>query len=456
MTTRWRKYAALPVALALVAAACGGDDDSGTGDGGTDTTAAPDTGGDDGDTGGDDGDIAGSSLTITGPERSEEEAGSLQAVLGAWGEENGVEVTYIGDADWEANINTQVQGGNPPDISIFPQPGLLANFARNGDLVPVNDAVQASISANWSDSWAGFGNVDGTQYGVPVKADLKSLVWYKPALFEEMGYEVPTTFDQFVSLMDTMANDGTDTKPLCVGIESGTATGWVFTDWVEDMVLRQHGVEVYDGWVDNSIPFDDPRIVESMQTVIDLWTDDNVYADGGSIAATSFQANGQPLADERCYMHRQASFFASFLPEGSPEGEFDVFYFPDIDGTNPVLVAGTLAAAFNDSPAAMALLEYMATPEYATARQAAQSEALGGGQSGFLSAAIGQDLSVYTPLEQSFIEILENSPIARFDASDLMPGEVGAGSFWTQGTAAVNGDVTVEQAAATIQGSWPS
>lgn len=446
MTTRWRKYAALPIALALVAAACGGDDDSGT----PATTAAPD-GGDNGDNG----DIAGSTLTVTGPERSEEEAGSLQRVLGAWGEANGVTVTYTGDADWEANINTQVQGGNPPDISIFPQPGLLANFARSGDLVAVNDAVQASISQYWSDSWAGFGNVDGTQYGVPVKSDLKSLVWYKPALFEEMGYEIPTTIDQFVSLMETMAADGTGTKPLCVGIESGTATGWVFTDWTEEMVLRQHGVDVYDQWVSNEIPFDDPRIVESMQTVIDFWDDDFVYADGGSIAATGFQANGIPLAEERCYMHRQASFFASFLPEDSPEGEFDVFYFPDIDGTAPILVAGTLAAAFTDSPAAMALLEYMATAEYATARQSAQAEILGG-QSGFLSAAIGQDLSVYTPLEQSFIEILENSPIARFDASDLMPGEVGAGSFWTQGTSLVNGDVTAEQAAAAIQASWPS
>jgi alpha-glucoside transport system substrate-binding protein len=161
-------------------------------------------------------------------------------------------------------------------------------------------------------------------------------------------------------------------------------------------------------------------------------------------------------------MHRQASFFSAFIPEGTPfadgsEEAVDVFYFPDINGDRPVLGAGTLAAAFNDEPATMALLEYMSTPDYAEARQAAQAELKGGGAalSGFLSAAIGQDPSVYQPLEQSFLEILETSAIVRFDASDLMPADVGAGAFWTQGTSAVNGDVTAAEAAAAIQAAWP-
>jgi alpha-glucoside transport system substrate-binding protein len=100
----------------------------------------------------------------------------------------------------------------------------------------------------------------------------------------------------------------------------------------------------------------------------------------------------------------------------------------------------------------------MATPEYAEARQTAQAELLGGGGalSGFLSAAIGQDPSVYQPLEQSFLDILSESQIVRFDASDLMPADVGAGTFWTEGTSAVNGDITAQEAADTIEASWPA
>ena len=401
-------------------------------------------------------------IVITGPERDESEAGSLNEVLGAWGAENGIEVIYQGDADWEANINTQVEGGNPPDIGIFPQPGKLAQFARDGAVVPLADDAAAATAENWSEAWTIFGNVDGVQYGVPVKADLKSLVWYQPAAFEAAGYTVPTTFDEFTALIDTMLADG-GPKPLCVGIESGNATGWTFTDWVEDMVLRQHGPEVYDQWVAHEIPFNDPQIVESMQTVLDLWNEDTVFASSGTIAATAFQDNGQPLVNGDCFMHRQASFYSAFIPEGTPFADgsptaVDVFYFPDIDGSKPVLGAGTLAAAFNDRPEVHALLAYMSTPAYAEARQAAQAALKGGGAalSGFLSAAIGQDPAVYQPLEQSFLEILETASIVRFDASDLMPQEVGAGAFWSEGTAAVNGDQDAQEAADKIEAAWPA
>jgi alpha-glucoside transport system substrate-binding protein len=462
MQKRWLKLAALPIAFTLVAAACGDDDDDEGGEGTEETTAegttAEGTTADDGDEGS--ADLAGASITITGPERAEEEAGAIQQALDLFAEENGIEITYTGDADWEANINTQVEGGNPPDISIFPQPGKLADFARAGSVVALTDDVAASVTENWDESWTVFGNVDGTQYGVPVKSDLKSLVWYQPARFEAAGYEVPTTFDEFTALISQMAADG-GPKPLCVGIESGQATGWSFTDWVEDMVLRQHGPDVYDQWVAHEIPFNDPQIVESMETVIDLWTEENVFASGGNIAATSFQDNGQPLVDGQCYMHRQASFFSAFIPEGTPfadgsEGAVDVFYFPDINGDRPVLGAGTLAAGFNDEPATMAVLQHMSTPEYAQNRQRLQSELKGGGLSGFLSAVKGQDPAVYQPLEQSFLDILASAEIVRFDASDLMPADVGAGSFWTQGTSLVNGDLTAQEAADAIEASWPA
>lgn len=436
-----RRVFAPVLALSLFAAACGGDDAT---EEPAETTAAPAE--------------SGSSITVTGPERSDEEAGALQQVLGAWGEANGVTVTYIGDADWEANINTQVEAGNPPDISIFPQPGKLADFARDGILVPLTAETDAAIE--WSDAWKVFGNVDGVQYGVPVKSDMKSLVWYSPARFAADGYEVPTTFDEFVALVDEITAAG-GSKALCVGIESGQATGWTFTDWVEEMVLRQAGADVYDQWVAGEVTFSDEPIQTAMQTVIDLWTEDNVYASAGTIAATAFQDNGQPLVDGDCYMHRQASFYSAFIPEGTVfgdgEGEINVFYFPDINGDKPVLGAGTLAAAFNDRPEVMSLLAYMGSADYAEARQTIQAELKGGNGalSGFLSAAQGQDPSVYTPLEQSFLEILGSAEIVRFDASDLMPADVGAGSFWTEGTSLVNGDIDVATAGANIDATWP-
>jgi alpha-glucoside transport system substrate-binding protein len=466
MRRQWLKLAAVPIAFTLVAAACGSDDDSGSDDAATGTEAPAGTeaatDGTEAPAGtGATGDFGGATVTITGPERDDPSIAAIQDTLQAFGDTVGITVEYSGDSEWEANTRTQVQGGNPPSIGIFPQPGLLRDFAEAGSIVPLSAEVDATLDENWDeDPYQLDGQYEGTQYGVPVKTDLKSLVWYVPSAFEAAGYEIPTTFDEFTALIDQIKTDGAG-KPLCVGIESGGATGWPFTDWVEEMVLRQAGSDVFDQWVTHEIPFDDPQIQEAMQTVIDLWSDDNVYASGGSIAATAFQDNGQPLLDGDCFMHRQANFFAGLFPAGTTfadgaEGSVDAFYFPDINGDTPVLTAGTLAAAFNDDPATMAVLNYMATGDYASKRQAAQTAELGGAVSGYLSAAQNQDASVYQPLEQKFLDILASNELRRFDASDQMPGDVGSGTFWSEGVSLVNGDVTVEEAAANIEASWPT
>lgn len=453
--TRVRRFGAMLVGLSLVAAACGGDDDGDTAEAPADEPAAAEEPADEPAAEGK------TEILVTGPERSEEQAGALQEVLGAWGEANGVEVTYLGSADWEAEINTQVEGGNPPDISIFPQPGKLADFARDGYVVALPDAVTEAVSQNWSDGAMGFGNVDGTQYGVPDKTDLKSLVWYQPARFEANGYEVPATLDELFALAATMIADGN--TPFCIGIESGTATGWAFTDWVEDMMLRRHSGETYDAWTSGELDFASDEVSGVMQEVLDVWnTPGMVYAQGGTIASTSFRDNGEPLVNGDCMMHRQASFFSAFFPDGTPvqdgsEGAIDVFQFPVGDIDPPiVLTAGTLVGAFNDKPEVMAVMEYFGSPEFANARQTLQKEAKGGGDvlSGFNTANLNVDRSLWNPLEQSFLEIMANNDV-RFDGSDLMPADVGAGSFWTEGTALVNGEKTVAEAAAAIDATWP-
>jgi alpha-glucoside transport system substrate-binding protein len=382
-------------------------------------------------------DLAGTSVTVFGPESSDEEAGALQTALDLFAAETGINITYTGARDFSDQINAQAAGGNPPDIAIFPQPGKLADFANQEFILPLPDAVTATVNN---------------------KADIKSLVWYDPAAFAENGYTVPETLDELWALSATMNADGN--IPWCVGIESGPATGWTFTDWIEDLILRELGPDVYDQWVAGDVTFSDDRIKAIWQEVLDEWNaPGNVFASGGSIAATPFGDNGQPLVDGDCMMHRQASFYSAFLPEGTVTGPagIDVFYFPGATASDkPVLGGGTLAAAFRDAPEVWAVMDYFATSEYAEARQVAQTEAKDGALSGFLSANTQQDLSVYQPIEQSFITIMVTAEVLRFDGSDLMPAAVGSGTFWTEGTSAVNGDKTVDEATAAIDASWPS
>lgn len=402
--------------------------------------------------------LAGTEVTVFGPESSDVEAGAFQAALDLFAAANDMTVSYTGARDFSDQINVQVAGGNPPDIGILPQPGKLADFAREGVLVPLSDELTETVRSTTPEGLWSLGEVDGVQYGIPTKADLKSLVWYQPALFAENGYTVPETWDELKELTNTMIADGN--TPWCVGIDSGGgATGWPFTDWTEDLILRFYGGEVYDQWVSGEILFSDERIVSVFNEINDLWsTPGAVYAAGGTIATTLFGDNGPPLADGTCLMHRQANFFAAFFPEGTvygPDG-VDVFYFPPVDPEiRPVLGGGVYPVQFRDAPEVAAVMEYMASADFANARQRLQKLANGGGTalSGFLSPHSGADLSLWEPLEQSFMQILQGAEIFRFDGSDNMPTPVNA-EFWRAATAFVNGDIDAETATAAIDANW--
>jgi len=487
MTSKWMKLFASLFAIALVAAACSSD-------GGTETSTADSDAADaaaasleeaqaraeaaeaeaadaearaeaaeaaaaeagDGEAMVEAREFEGQVVRITGPERSAEEWNAIEAAMVPFEEATGMEVIYTGSADWEAEINVQIAAGNPPDISIFPQPGKLADFARDGFVNELPGDVFDSVSANWSDSNMGFGLVDGAYYGVPVKQDLKSIVWHKPTVFADNGYDIPQTWDELKELTNTMIADGI--TPWCVGIESGQATGWVFTDWTEDLMLRFYGGEAYDEWVANDLKFSDERVTTIFQEILDLWnTPGAVFAGGGTIASTHFANEpAEGLINDDCAMVRQASFFANFLPEGSSD-QVDVFYFPSITADDrPVMGGGNLTGAFNTNDATWAVMDYMGSADYANARQVAQREAKGGGISGFNTANINADSSLWSPLGQGFVTFLQEAETFRFDGSDLMPADVGAGEFWTQATNMVNGDADVATAAAAIDAAWPS
>jgi len=482
MRTGWLKLAAVPVASVFLAAACGSDN---SGSGSTATTAAPATTAAASTTTSAAGTTttAGSTtttaaaagatttlpptpgkgsagkVTVFGVEDSENEAGAMQDALTEFGKANGIDITYVGRRDFEQQINAQVLANNPPDIAAFPQPGKLKQFAQDGKLQKVPADVVTATKAGWADSYMSFSNVDGTQYGVPFKSDLKSLVWYEPSVWKQKGYEVPKTLTEFKTLVDKMVANG-DT-PLCVGIESGSATGWPFTDWVEELVLRQKGIDYYNQWVDHKVPFNDQPIIDTFNEVAGpdgYWKKGNVFSSGGSIAATAFGDNGPSLTEGKCMMHRQASFFSTFFPKGTQfgdgPGQVSTFYFP-ADSGHPVLVGGINAGAFRDAPEVWKVMQYLGSAEFANTRQTAQAKRVGG-ISGFLTGNTKADTSKWSALDQNFLKELQTANPAAFDASDQMPAEVGSGTFWTDGTSFVNGDEDAKTAAADIQQSWPS
>ncbi|GAB2739448.1 ABC transporter substrate-binding protein [Nocardioides pakistanensis] len=446
--------AAIMLSAGLVLASCGGDDDGGsTSAGGT----APGEGKAECEGMTEWGDLSGKKVSLYTSIVAPEDQPHIDS-YDLFEECTGAEVVYEGSKEFEAQLVVRVKSGNPPDLAYIPQPGLLNTLVNDtGKVMEAPQSVSDNVDEFFGEDWRGYGSVDGTLYAAPLGANVKSFVWYSPKMFEENGWEIPQTWDDMMALSDEIASTGI--KPWCAGIGSGDATGWPATDWLEDVILREAGPDVYDQWVNHEIAFNDPAIVASLDRVGDILKNEK-YVNGGfgdvkSIASTEFQDGGLPILDGKCALHRQASFYAANWPEGTEvaeNGDAFAFYLPPVseDFGRPVLGGGEFVAAFADRPEVVAFQTYLSSDTWANEKAKATPAG------GWVSANKGLDVNnLVSPIDKLSAETLADpEAVFRFDGSDLMPGAVGAGSFWKEMTAWITGQST-QESLDKIENSWP-
>ena len=401
-------------------------------------------------------DLSGQTVTVSGPWLQPEDA-VFRSVIAYFAEATGAEAIYTGSDSFEQQIVVDAEAGAAPNIAVFPQPGLASDMAARGLLTPLPEGTGDFVRENYGagQSWVDLGtfadeNGEDQLFGFFYNVNVKSLVWYVPENFEDGGYEVPTSMEELRALTEDMVANGE--TPWCIGLGSGAATGWPATDWVEDIMLRTQPPEVYDAWTTNEIPFNDERVVAAIEEFGWFVGDDAKVAGGaGAVASTDFRDSPKGLfsAPAQCYMHRQASFVPAFFPEGIEFGEdVDFFYFPSYESKdlgNPVLGGGTVMSITDPSDGASALMEFLQLP---LAHEVFMA------QSGFLTPHKGVNLEAYlNDALRGQGEILINATTFRFDGSDLMPGGVGAGSFWTGMVDYTSGKES-QTVADEIQKSW--
>ena len=401
-------------------------------------------------------DLKGQTVSVFGPWLSGDKDG-WEAVLAYFEAATGAKVENAGSDSFEQQIVIDTQAGSPANIAIFPQPGLAADVASKGFLSPLGDETKQWLIDNYAagQSWVDlstYKDKDGNPqlFAFPWKADLKSLVWYVPENFAEAGYEIPKTMEELKALTEKIVADGG--TPWCIGLGSGAATGWPATDWVEDFMLRTQPPEVYDGWVTNEVKFDDPRVVAAIEE-FGWFAKNDKFVDGGAAAVASADFRDAPkglfASPPKCYMHRQASFVPAFFPEGTKLGtDANFFYFPAYAGKDlgrPVLGGGTLFAITKDSPAARAFIEFLETPISHEVAMAAWN---------FFTPYKAVNLDVYpNDTLRGENQIMLDATTFRFDGSDLMPGKIGAGAFWT-GMVDYTGGKSGEDVTREVQKSW--
>jgi alpha-glucoside transport system substrate-binding protein len=397
----------------------------------------------------------GTVVSMTGPFTDADAVIFAESIKG-FEEKTGIDIQYEGSKEFEATITIRLDGGDRPDIVDFPQPGLLAIAAAKGQAIDVATVINpAWIEQNYTKAWRDLATMPGPNgsmtAGIWARANGKSLVFYPKAEFDAAGYQVPETWDELTALADEIVADGD--SPWCIGIESGAATGWTMTDWIEDVMLRTTSPENYDKWVAGELKFDSPEVNKALDYIEAIWfNDDYVYGGRATIPTTFFGDAPAPMFDNppKCWLHRQGNFITSFFPEGKVAGvDYDFFYLPPIDPAygKPVLGAGDIYAMFNDRPEVRAVLQYFST-----------GESLKGWveQGGAILTHNDADLNWYKdPVTRGVAEIIRNATTFRFDASDLMPGAVGAGTFWKYMTDYVSGSIDRETALKQIDASWP-
>lgn len=372
----------------------------------------------------------------------------------------GIDIQYESSKQFEATIATRVDAGNTPDIADFPQPGLLGNFAGAGKLIDLGTYLSPEyMQGQYLQSWIDMGTKpgkDGQPYlaGIWERVNVKSLVWYPKQAFDEAGYKVPTTWDEMLALQDMIVADG-DT-PWCIGIESGAATGWPATDWIEEMMLRTNSLEDYDNWTTGQLKFDSPQVRKAAEAVGSIWLNDNlVYGGTKAIVSTSFGDAPAPMFAEppKCWLHKQGNFITSFFPKDRelvPGVDYDFFYLPGIDPAygKPALVGGDIWSAFSDRPEVRAVMAWFTRGEHLKVWLAS---------GGTISPHKDADFGWYgNEIDKGVAEILAGATSVRFDGSDLMPGEVGAGSFWKEMTAWVSKSEDLDTALKNIDATWPT
>ncbi len=342
-------------------------------------------------------------------------------VIKGFEDKTGAKVAFTSTGDDIATVlNTKLKGGAAPDIAILPQPGLLNQYAKNGDIQPLSSDAVKAVDDNYATIWKELGSYENKPYGVWLDAANKSTVWYNAPLFEQAGVTEPKKWDEFLKTSKTLSDSGVKTPISLAG-----ADGWTLTDWFENLYVRVAGADKYDQLSTHDIKWTDPSVVETLKTMQELFADKALVGDPGSALQTDFPTSVSKVfkKDAGSAIVFEGSFVAGVITDAS---DFKVgqdakwFPFPAVgDSPESVIGGGDVAVAFGKNKTAKAFLAYLATPEAAEKMVSSGS---------FTSSNKNLDASAYPDenskaVGQAIVDAGENF---RFDMSDLAPAAFGA------------------------------
>ena len=306
-------------------------------------------------------------ITLLLPWEGEEEAAFLK-VLKAFEKQTGLKAQVEEAPTFLPVLRARIEAGNSPMVAMIPTSGMLADLAREGVLVPLDDLgiSDSYLSQTFSSTWVDYGRVDGEVYAFPAKAGSKSVFWYRPDDLEALGLDVPKTWAQLVSVTKGIRAAGE--TPWALSAQDS----WTLTDWFENIYIRTAGPAKYGELFAGELRFDHPSVIAALTRMTTLLAGQNI-AGGVSGALETDLGEGIIIvfgASPDAHLYMEGGFVGSLAlqfiePKPKPGRTINVAPFPAIDPNlgSPLIGGSSLAAAFVDNAAVTQLLLYLSSPE---------------------------------------------------------------------------------------------
>lgn len=326
-------------------------------------------------------------------------------------------------ASYATELQTRVQGGNPPDVGSLSTPSSIAQYVAGGSLTPLTFVDNAKFKSQYSPFWRNLGTVNGKLYAIFMKADVKSLVWYSPKKFRAGHYAIPKTWSQLVSLSKKMVSAGKQPWAFGAGVDN-----WTLTDFFENVYLQSAGATMYNKLIAHTIKWTDPSVVNAFKIMNQIVGNDKMIAGGRNRALSQKAAQGavQMITDPKAEFFQEATFvqalIAGALPTAKIGVDFNAFPFPNVKSwpTTPTEVGPNGIVIFKDTPGSRALVKCLVDPN-----ALAQWAKLGG----YISPNSATPVSAYpSPLLRTAAQMQIRAGAAHLlvgDASDLEPPALG-------------------------------
>jgi alpha-glucoside transport system substrate-binding protein len=382
---------------------------------------------------------AGLTATAISAKPAKKHAGSIE-VLSLWGgsekdafikvtqafqNKTGIKVEYTSARDFIPEIRTRLAAGNPPDVAILPRPGYIGTLAKQGALKTLSSLgiTNASMAANYSTGWLKLGSSGGKLYGVPAKANSKSVMWYKPDSFKKYKFKVPKTWAQLLSLTKKYKAKGL--VPWSVGA-GPQQSQWTLTDWFENIYARTAGPAKYNALFTGKLPFTDSSVVTALKDMVQIINNKYVLNGVQGVLGQSFVGSITDVfgTSPKAQMFFEGGFVGGIAlqqvnPKLKPGKTIASFPWPTIKPSldHPVVGAADFAAALKDNADVRSFLKYIST-----------------GPAGTIWVSTGAVTSPNKKVPaRAYPNVLARAEAAQlkgaktflFDGSDLLPGAFG-------------------------------